>query len=237
MEQITTITFFRLNKASSKTWAFFMMQFGHAQLAQVDGQEFYKLMGSGRGLGFNPWPDWSIYTLLQIWENQEAAGRFFATSAFHKKYQGRASQWSTVFLRNVASHGTWDNFNPFKANISSKDEQLPRMILTRATIKKSKLRKFWNYVPTSQKPIESAKGLVYTKGVGEWPLTQMATLSVWESEQAMKDFAYGSEEHKKAIKMTRELNWYKEELFARFVPYKLEGDFAELNDLQRLLMP
>ena len=235
MTQITTITFFKLNKATSKTWAFFMMQFGHASLTQVEGQEFYKLMGSGRGLGFNPWPDWSIYTLLQIWENEEAAMQFFNSSAFFKKYKTKSAQSSTIFLRNVASHGTWDGLTPFQAQVTPEDEQLPRMILTRATIKKSKLRKFWNYVPTSQKPIENAKGLMYTKGVGEWPLTQMATLSVWESEQAMKDFAYGSEEHKKAIKMTRELDWYKEELFARFVPFKLEGDFDDLKGLTELL--
>jgi hypothetical protein len=26
------------------------------------------------------------------------------------------------------------------------------------------------------------------------------------------------------IQQTRELGWYKEELFARFVPYKMEGN-------------
>lgn len=235
MAQITTITFFKLNKSSSKIWAFFMMQFGHAKLAKISGQEFYKLMGSGRGLGFNPWPDWSIYTLLQIWESEEDAEQFFETSIFFKKYRTKAAQSSTVFLRNVASHGTWDGLTPFESEVTLEDEQLPRMVLTRATIRKSKLRKFWNYVPTSQKPIENAKGLIYTKGVGEWPLIQMATLSVWKSEQAMKDFAYGSEEHKKAIKMTKELNWYKEELFARFVPYRLDGNFEELDGLDKYL--
>lgn len=235
MAQITTITFFKINKLASKTWAFFMMQFGHAALAKTVGQDFYKLMGSGRGLGFNPWPDWSTYALLQIWENQGAADRFFASSHFFKKYQRRSAQSSTVFLRNVSSHGTWDKLTPFEARKTQEDAHLPRLILTRATIKKSMLRKFWNYVPTSQKPIENAKGLVYTKGVGEWPLTQMATLSVWETEQAMKDFAYGSQEHIQAIKMTRKLDWYKEELFARFVPYKVTGNFEALEGLKRLV--
>ncbi len=233
--QITTITFFKLTDLKSKIWAFFMMQFGHASLKNVEGQQFYKLMGSGRGLGFNPWPDWSVYTLLQIWDSEGKAQQFHHNSNFFKRYKKKSHQSSTVYLRNIASHGTWDEKQPFIASKTIEDSHFPRMILTRATIRKSKLRKFWKYVPTSQRPIENAEGLVYTKGVGEWPLTQMATLSIWKSEAAMMNFAYGSEEHKKAIKMTKELNWYKEELFARFVPFRLEGDFRELEGLNQLL--
>lgn len=212
-----------------------MMQFGHASLANISGQQFYKLMGSGRGFGFNPWPDWSIYTLLQIWENEEAAQLFTKSSPFFHKYCAKSAESSTLYLRNITSHGTWDGKNPFTPFTTSQDQRLPRLILTRATIKKSKLRTFWNYVPTSQKSLANATGLIYTKGVGEWPLIQMATLSVWENEAAMLDFAYGSKDHIKAIKMTKELNWYKEELFARFVPYRIEGDFKELKGLEELV--
>jgi hypothetical protein len=234
MSQVTTITFFKLAKPSSKIWAFFMMQFGHAKLAKEKGQEFYKLMGSGRGLGFNPYPDWSVYVLLQIWSNEKEAHRFMQENTFFKTYQRKSEKSATVFMRNIASHGTWDGKKPFDKVTTDEDANQPRLILTRATIKISKLRTFWKYVPTSQKPIENAKGLVYTKGVGEWPLTQMATLSLWETETDMKAFAYGSEEHKKAIKMTRELKWYKEELFARFVPYKMIGDFEGLSVLSKM---
>jgi heme-degrading monooxygenase HmoA len=59
--------------------------------------------------------------------------------------------------------------------------------------------------------------MLYSKGVGEVPFLNMATFSVWKSAEAMKNFAYQSKEHLKAIKMTRELGWYSEELFARFV--------------------
>ncbi|MEL7222238.1 MAG: DUF3291 domain-containing protein, partial [Bacteroidota bacterium] len=64
-KQITTITFFRYHSLKDKCWAFFMMQFAHQHLAKTQGLSFYKLMGSGKGLGFSPWPDWSIYSLLQ----------------------------------------------------------------------------------------------------------------------------------------------------------------------------
>ncbi len=42
-----------------------MMQFTHHEL------------GSGKGQGFNPLPDWSRYCLLQIWENEQQVDRFF----------------------------------------------------------------------------------------------------------------------------------------------------------------
>lgn len=235
MQQITTVTFFKLDSLTAKIWAFFMMQFGHAKLANLSGQEFYKLMGSGRGLGFNPWPDWSVYVLLQVWENENEATAFFENNDFIKSYKKKAFESSTVFMRNTTGHGTWGGRMPFTPLAQTDSTQSLRLILTRATIKTSKLRRFWRYVPTSQKPIENAKGLLYTKGVGEWPLTQMATLSLWESEAAMKDFAYNSEEHKKAIKMTKELNWYKEELFARFVPYSIDGNFQGLDKLSNYL--
>ena len=235
MSQVTTITFFKMNSLSAKVWAFFMMQFGPAKLAKIEGQEFYKLMGSGRGLGFNPRPDWSVYVLLQIWNDVEYAEVFLRKNKFLSTYKDKAHESATVFLRNIASHGTWDGKNPFQKVMAEVDESKPRVILTRATIKRSKLRKFWSYVPTSQKPIQNAKGLIYTKGVGELPLIQMATLSAWESQEDMMAFAYSSEEHRKAIQLTRELNWYKEELFARFIPFKVQGKFEGLTALKSLL--
>lgn len=233
--QITSVTFFKLSHIFSGLWAFGQMQFAHSSLRAVDGQHFYKLMGSGKGTGFNPWPDWSLYVLLQVWTNEGYADNFFRNSPFFRSYRDKSSAYATVYAQNTGSHGSWGGRNPF-----SKSEAVnaggPQWVLTRATIKSSMLRKFWGYVPTSGRPLATAPGLIYTKGVGEWPLTQMATLSFWESADAMKNFAYGSPEHKKAIALTKALNWYKEELFARFVPYRMTGNLHSLDRLRALLI-
>jgi len=200
-----------------------MMNSAHGYLAKVKGQTFYKLMGSGRGKGFNPFPDWSIYSLLQIWENEAAANTFFKDSKLSELYQQNTKEVWTLYLRNIMAKGKWSGNNPFEQS-TELDKNIPYLsIITRATIKTSKLVKFWRYVPTSQKSISKMKGLLYTKGIGEAPIVQMATFSIWEDFKALKAFAYDSEEHKKAIKLTRELDWYKEELFARFQPYKSFG--------------
>ena len=53
-----------------------MMQFAHAHLTKAKGLQFYKLMGSGKQDGFNPFPDWSTYSLLMTWENEDHADDF-----------------------------------------------------------------------------------------------------------------------------------------------------------------
>lgn len=201
-----------------------MMQYAHSDLQKVPGLTFYKLMGSGKGFGFNPWPDWSVYCLLQVWESQEAADAFFNRSKLIQRYRDHASKRWTLFLRNILSRGKWSGKEPFQTSEDIDPDNQRLAIITRATIRWSKLRKFWSYVPTSQRSLPENTGLLYTKGIGEVPITQMATFSLWEDENALRQFAYESEEHRKAIQMTRELQWYKEELFARFQVIKESGE-------------
>jgi spheroidene monooxygenase len=63
----------------------------------------------------------------------------------------------------------------------------------------------------------------------------MATFSVWESVDGLNAFAYQQKNHVSAIKLTRELNWYKEELFSRFQPYDTEGNWLETLELKALI--
>lgn len=205
------------------------MLFAHLFLFKVKGQTFYKLLGSGRGLGFSPWPDWSIYSLLQVWDTEEEAMEFMEKSSLMKSYKGQSIETYTVYLKNFKVHGKWSGKKPFIQS-EELDASNPYVaVITRALIRPSKLRRFWAYVPESQKPIETAAGLVYTKGIGEVPFLQMATFSIWDSVEGLNNFAYKSREHQKAIKLTRELDWYSEELFSRFQPYKTEGTWEGKN--------
>lgn len=206
-----------------------MMQFAHSDLAEVKGLSFYRLMGSGKGKGFNPLPDWSVYSLLQVWESEEDANQFFNSSTLIEKYKSHTSEQYTLYMKNISAGGTWVGKNPFEKG-TDLDSSLPIAVITRATIKWNWLIRFWKYVPTSQEPLEGNKGLVYTKGIGEVPVVQMATFSLWKNFDAVKEFAYNSKQHKEAIRRTRENEWYREELFSRFHPYKSSGTWQG-NDL------
>lgn len=222
MPQITTITFFKYTNWRSKIWAFLMMQFAHKALSRVKGMQFYKIMGSGRE-AFNPLPDWSVYAMLQVWDTEQVALEFFECSALMEQYKKHSNHHYTVFMKNIVAKGEWSGQNPFVKSEDINDVIPYIAVITRATIKFKYLKRFWNYVPASQMSLASNKGLLFTKGIGEVPISQMATFSIWSDKQALMDFAYRSEGHKIAIQKTKALDWYKEELFSRFQPYKTMG--------------
>ncbi len=225
MNQITTITFFRFDKLKAKAWAFKQMGIAHRDLSGIRGQSFYKLMGSGRW-GFNPFPDWSVYALLQVWKTEADAWLFQYDSSFMQNYFLKASEIWSLFLKNMSSKGEWSGINPFRKSASLEEKNPKIVVITRATIKWNKLIPFWSYTPKVQKRLNEMPGLVYTKGIGEVPVRQMATFSLWENEDAMKNFAYDDKSHQGAIDLTRHLDWYDEELFARFQPYASTGTWS-----------
>ena len=227
-EQITTLTLFRFEGFAQRLWAFGMMQFAHNPLQKVQGLAFYKLMGTGKAR-FNPLPDWGTYGILQVWDLQQHAEDFFENkNGLFQRYQNKASGYVTYFMKNIGSKGEWSGGNPFiKTKEAIKEQRIA--VITRATIKPKLLYKFWKYVPQSQTHLWDNPGLLYTKGIGEAPFTQMATFSIWKSLDALKEFAYKGAGHKEAIKKTRQLDWYKEELFARFSIEKILGSLEEIQ--------
>jgi heme-degrading monooxygenase HmoA len=211
-----------------------MMQFAHTPLSKTLGLQFYKLLGSGK-TGFNPFPDWSTYALLQLWDDEAAAHTFFETSKIMGRYRKKSKEQWTVYMKNITAKGEWTGKNPFVPS-NDLDENNPHIsVITRATIKKRMLLKFWKFVPISQQPLNGNLGLIYTKGIGEAPFFQMVTFSLWKDKKSLMDFAYKSKEHQQAIQKTRQLNWYKEELFSRFQPYSSIGTWNGTNPLPNLL--
>ena len=223
--QITTISFFKYSSLRNKFWGLKMMQFAHKGLVNTEGLSFYRLLGSGKGKGFNPFPDWSVYCLLQVWESEEAAHTFFNSSDLIEQYSERTDELFTLYMKNISAGGTWVGKNPFEKG-ADLDSTLPIAVITRATIKWNWLIRFWKYVPTSQEPLDGNEGLIYTKGIGEIPIVQMATFSLWKNFEAVKQFAYNSKQHQEAVRRTRKNEWYREELFARFQPYKSVGTWG-----------
>ena len=222
MTQITTCSFFKLKGFSNKFWAFSQMQFGHQYLKNSKGLVFYKLLGSGAENGFSAKPNFGTYALLCVWDSEDYATDFFKNNIFFKKYQSKSTELLTVFAHSAEAHGKWDGKQPFVKNATLFIDK-PIMVLTRASVRFSKLFSFWRRVGNVSKSLDEYKGLSLSIGVGEWPLIQQATISIWKTQAEMMDYAYKNQKHKEVVLLTRKLNWYKEELFARFVPYKFEG--------------
>ena len=222
MSQITTCTFFKVSSFSDKWWAFKQMQLGQLPLKKVSGLSFFKIMGSGAKNGFSAIPNFGSYVLLCVWESEKYAKEFFNANEFYQTYSKKSSEKLTVFLHAAESHGLWDKTTPFIKNAKLQSDK-PVLVLTRAKIRFRKLFSFWSKVGSVSHTLSNYDGLILTIGIGEWPLIQQATLSLWKTQTEMMDYAYKNEKHKEVVMLTRKLNWYSEELFARFVPYKFEG--------------
>ena len=233
MKQVVTCSFFKLSGFSQKWWAFKQMQLGIKALSEVEGLSFYKILGSGAKNGFSALPNFGTYVLLGTWEDEKYAREFFENHAFFQTYLNKSDETFTVYAHAAESHGQWDSQSPFE-NVARLAPNGPVLVLTRARIRFSKLLSFWRRVGKVSHSLDHYDGVPISIGVGEWPLIQQATLSIWENQQDMIDYAYNNEEHREVIRLTRKLNWYSEELFARFVPYKLTGQWNN-KDMADLL--
>jgi hypothetical protein len=224
----TTITFFNL-LSINKFWAFAQMRNGGKLLNNQNGILFSKLMGSGRGAGFSIIPNFSIYSMLTVFQSYQ---HFidFTNSEFWQNYSSRSHESFTVILSPLEVKGTWNNKQPFGTKNPPTNEL--RAVITRASIKKSKLVQFWKQVPATSKAIEKAKGKLFSIGIGELPLIEQATFSMWENSKAIRDYAYRNKAHKKAVTDTHKINWYSEEMFARFNPIATIGTFNGKKPLE-----
>ena len=211
---MTTLTFFTFKK--NRFWAFTQMQLAYQLLSGVKGLQFCKMLGTGAGNGFSLWPDFSTYALLIVWKSETEANAFLKNHRLSKQFDSKASSKTTYFLQIIKSHGKWDGVNPFTACKQNGMVEGKIGIITRATLNKSRLIEFWKSVPKASRAIANASGVSWFKGIGEWPFIQQATFSIWDSEDAVQEFAYRSRPHANIVAKTRKRNWYKEDLFARF---------------------
>ncbi|MDZ7881263.1 MAG: hypothetical protein U5L45_26610 [Saprospiraceae bacterium] len=214
-KQIVTITIFRFDGFNNRFWAFGQMGRRPFQKGVAEGLTFGKMLGTGGDKGFSIFPNWGVYAWLGAWDTEGSARTFFNQNALFQSFQQRTTEHFTVYLQPTMAHGRWDGEEPFKVSTPF-DPNAPVAVLTRATIKPRFLYRFWQYVPNTSRSIESAEGRLFSIGVGELPLIQQATFSLWTSGKAMMDYAYKSRYHAEVVKKTRELGWYSEELFARF---------------------
>ncbi|GAA4009098.1 hypothetical protein GCM10022408_21550 [Hymenobacter fastidiosus] len=218
---LTTLSIITLRPGNIR-WGLAQMGTAQRPLQRVAGLRFQKLLGSGAG-GFGALPNLHRYGLMAVWESEAAAEAFFQTHALWLDYQRRAQEIWTARLAPLKSHGLWDGVNPFDYATESPTAEGPVAVLTRASIHWLKAPRFWRYVAPVSATIAHAPGVRAAIGLGELPVVRQATVSLWDSAQAMQDYAYRSEKHREVIRLTRQEQWYSEEMFARFRVLGTEG--------------
>jgi hypothetical protein len=221
--QTTTLTLFRFDGFKNRYWAFGQMGKRPIRPHFTEGVHFAKMLGTGGGNGFSIFPNFGQYAWLNVWDTEGVARQFFEKHPLYQTFQQRAKAHLTIYLRPTMAHGQWNKTAPFEVN-NNFDPVQPVAVLTRARIKNSLAHRFWQYVPQVSRSVEPAEGRILSVGVGELPLIEQATFSLWQSGKQMMDYAYKSRYHAEVVKKTRELGWYSEELFARFSILGMVGD-------------
>lgn len=230
-QQTVTVSFFRYQGFGARWEAFTRMGRSRQLLRGIEGLQFAKMLGSGGGNGFSIRPNLGVYSLLASWESEAAAERFFQEHPVGRAMKATSAENWTLFMHTAKSHGSWDGVSPFEVNCAY-DEDAVVGVVTRGAIKSSQLLRFWKYVPRVSRSVVSWEGLLFSSGIGEVPLFQLATFSLWQNTHAMKACAYEKGFHKTAVRRTRETGWFREELFARFHPFRSEGSWAGSNPLE-----
>ena len=214
MPTFITVRFLRFSGFWAKRNAFALMGKSLVSSWQAPGLLFAKHLGSGAGNGFSIWPDFSTYAWIGVWDRPVDADNFFEKDARWIELSKESTTITGWDGEAIRAHGTWNGLNPFVLSNDATWEGRVAVI-TRASIRWSQAWRFWLNVPSSSKHMENRAGLILAKGVGEFPLTEQATCSLWESAAHIDDFAYKSKEHSPMIKKTRQYTWYKEEMFVR----------------------
>lgn len=198
--------------------------------------KFYKLMGCGKNGSFDITPDLNQWAVMIFFEPNAIVNNPFDISDATNLLGGFIKGWWKLFscskqmflLEPYAGHGTWDG-KSFVASVNSTptDPDGHIGVLTRATIRLSRLRAFWGAVPNAAEGLNNSKGFLYSVGIGEVPFIKQATFSVWESAADMKNYAYKRVEHQEVIRRTRKEDWYSEEMFLRFKVLQEHKEISE----------
>jgi spheroidene monooxygenase len=109
----------------------------------------------------------------------------------------------------------------------------PVAVLTRATLRWSAMLRFWQQSPAISTTIGLNKDVLFKIGLGEVPLRQQLTFSIWPDLKQMSEFAHQSDPHRSAIQKVRQGDWFKEELYARFNITAIDGHWSAFDPVSK----
>lgn len=226
--QLTTLSAFRFEDVASRFWAFRQMGTAQRELEAVAGVSWGRLLGSGAGAGFDLLPNLGVYAILATWDHADRARDAMREAELFSGFRERAAERWMVALEATHATGAWDGCSPFDP--AGEDPEGPMAVLTRAKIRTGRLVPFWRSVPSISRATEGRFDLRFGLGIGEWPLSQLATFSVWDDAEAMRAFAYGGS-HGETMRRARRDGWFREDLFARFRVLGSEGTWGGRDPL------
>ena len=233
----------------------------HPHLRGVPGLRAYRLLGTGRGGSLGLGAELRRWARLAVWSSP-AAFEHFEGSAWRQRARALTQESYTLTLRPTRWHGQWRGealFGPpgTAARSVSRQAAAPAepaqveagqvepaqieagqvgagqiAVLTRAAIRPARLAAFWRSVPAAQANLQAQPGLLAALGLGEVPLLDQATFSIWRDTASMRAYAYQGAGHREAIARSKRGDWLSEELFVRFAVLSGSGSWDGRDPLR-----
>lgn len=200
-----------------------MASLGRHRLAlrSVEGLEFWRLLGTGRGNDTSPSVDARRTAMFAVWSSEADFERFIEQHHVARRWNEQVESWA-VRLKVAGGGGTWRGA-PVADLVERTTVDGPVAVVTRANVRLRSWRSFGIAGGPVNTDLHRADGLIDVVGIGEAPVGKLATFSLWRSTDAIEQWAYGSAEHLEVMRRTRAERWYSEEMFVRFVPYASTG--------------
>ena len=199
------------------------MGLDRSRVRRTPGLRFAKLLGTGDGRTFTGRDaDPLRWGLLATWADADDANRFESSSRVARAWRDLAEESFRIDLRPTASRGSWSGRAPFGDPQPTRDAG-PVAAITRARLRPTRAAVFWRAVPPVSADLHTHPGLRAAVGIGEAPIGLQGTFSLWDDAAALREFAHRSAPHVEVVRRTAEVDWYAEELFARFAVVGTEG--------------
>jgi len=229
--QVVTMSFFQFNGFENRRWAMKHMQYAKRPLDSIPGVLFRKILGTGGKGGYSLIPDLGTYALLVVWNSYQEALNGLEQNIY-REYERISTSHIHFFLSPISAKGSWSGFSDFRPHPII--DGIPHIAaITRAKIRFRYLPVFWSFAPKISREHQNASGKLFSKGVGEYPLFEQATFTIWESLEHMNNFAR-KHTHQDAIKSSYRENGFSEYLFARFQPIGYRGKPADKINLPEI---
>lgn len=229
--QTVSLSLFRFDGIAARLWVLGQMAAARVAFARMPDVGFWKLCGSGTGEGFTPKPNWGVWAILAAWPDADTAHSSVAEAGVYRRWRKMARESWTVYLDPMSVRGQWSGNTPFTANAPTPQNGQPLAVLTRASLRPSKMLQFWNRVPDISTDIGADPNVIFKIGIGEMPLLHQVTFSIWPDAASLAKFARGDGPHGRAICAVRDGNWFAEELYARFAVTGSSGLWGGIDPL------
>jgi hypothetical protein len=134
-------------------------------------------------------------------------------------------------LEPLRIHGSWPGVPEDLSRSRQAHHEGPAVVLTLARFRFPRAPAFFRTSLLAEQPLREAAGLRWATGLAKPPF--VATASIWESTEAILDYAYGPEGsgHADAISANRARPFHHQSAFIRFRPLRLAGSLSGRNPL------